>query len=214
MLLHGNDGRVDWRVDDVFLSDRRERDLGDQLSRNTNHPHSRGVLGTCRPTARWCLGARDSAARIVHPGGLVHRDVLSSLSRGSPRRGIQNEPDADEAEFTSCSCRRSVDTSPFPVASGARRFRRSANRPIELVPRSAVCEGASEMYCFTHWAEAEDHEPDDSCSDVIDVGNQNPRSAGPMPAYAYAMAAAAAYHREHGRRRSAERSPNRRSRRR
>jgi hypothetical protein len=60
------------------------------------------------------------------------------------------------------------------------------------------------MYCFTHWAEAEDHEPDGTCSDMIDVGRQNVRSVGPMPAYAHAMAAAAAHHRERERRRSAE----------
>jgi hypothetical protein len=52
------------------------------------------------------------------------------------------------------------------------------------------------MYCFTHWAEAEDHEADDSCSDMLDVGNQNRTAIGPMPPYAFAMAVAAAQHRE------------------
>jgi hypothetical protein len=56
------------------------------------------------------------------------------------------------------------------------------------------------MYCFTHWAEAEDHEADDTCSDRIDVGNQNSGPVGPIPAYALAMAAAVAQRRdEHGR---------------
>jgi hypothetical protein len=52
------------------------------------------------------------------------------------------------------------------------------------------------MYCFTHWAEAEDHDADNTCSDRIDVGNQNSGPAGPIPAYALAMAAAVAQRRE------------------
>jgi hypothetical protein len=52
------------------------------------------------------------------------------------------------------------------------------------------------MYCFTHWAEAEDHEADETCSDTLDVGIQNRGVIAPMPMYAYAMAAAAAQQRE------------------
>jgi hypothetical protein len=70
------------------------------------------------------------------------------------------------------------------------RFRSWVYAPNQQMPVSlwpARCRGYCEallMYCFTHWAEAEDHEADDTCSDALDVGHQNRGVIAPMPMYA------------------------------
>jgi hypothetical protein len=100
VLLYGHDVWPNWEVDDAFFPDRRERDLGAQLSRNPDHPDRPGVRSTCRSTARRDVDARHSAVRVVHPGCFVHRAVLRpsavtiliAAARMNPTRANTDSP--------------------------------------------------------------------------------------------------------------------------